>query len=430
MKIFLDFIGCRLNESEIESMAQQFHSAGHTLVDNAVEADLVVVNTCSVTANAASDSRQKIRQAARIGNARIVVTGCWATLEPENAASLPAVISVIPNIQKDILVPSTLGINTDQINIYPNTRQLLPGLHSRTRAFIKVQDGCDNHCTFCITRIARGHSRSRPIDNILIEIQAALNSGVKEVVLTGVHLASWGQDFTPQKHLYDLIEKLLSVTDVPRLRISSLEPWDLEMQFFNLWHDKRLCQQLHIPLQSGCSATLQRMGRKISPTLYSDLIENARKIVPEIAITTDIIVGFPGESDSEFAESIEFVKQMHFARGHVFTFSPRPGTAANQLPHQVPGPIAKTRSHSMRNILSESLQIYNQHFLGRQLSVLWESVKPLDIEKWRLEGLSDNYLRISAESNRPLWNQISLVAIESVEKTGLKGKILINSNVL
>ena len=250
MKIYLDTIGCRLNQAEIEQYARQFRSAGHDLVPLAEQADLAVVNTCAVTAAAASDSRQKIRQAAHAGAGQIVVTGCWSSLRPQEAAMLPAVARVVPNLEKDFLVSNLLQISEETFDLEPVERQPIPGARLRTRAFIKVQDGCDNKCTFCVTTIARGSGRSRSIKDILADIHSALHdegedqSAAQEIVLTGVHLGSWGQDFTQPQHLADLVRAILGDSAVPRLRLSSLEPWDLDGKFFDLWQDDRLCRHI------------------------------------------------------------------------------------------------------------------------------------------------------------------------------------------
>jgi len=264
VKIYLDTVGCRLNQSEIERYALQFRTAGHTLVPSAEQADLVVVNTCAVTDAAVSDSRQKVRQVARVGASNIVLTGCWSTLDPSSAQSLPGVSQVIPNLRKDQLVAEVLQLPEETFDREFLERIPLPGARLRTRAFIKVQDGCDNRCTFCITTLARGPGRSRGLDEVLRDIRAAIAGGAQEVVLTGVHLGSWGYDFTSPGRLADLVQAILRETDIPRVRLSSLEPWDLDEDFFSLWQNRRLCRHLHLPLQSGCAATLRRMARKIA----------------------------------------------------------------------------------------------------------------------------------------------------------------------
>lgn len=421
MKIFLDTIGCRLNQSEIESMARQFRSAGHEIVASANEAELAVVNTCTVTSRAAADSRGTIRRIARAGVDEIVATGCWATLQPANATALPNVLRVVNNVQKENLVPELLNLPPESFDLEPIAREPLPGLRQRTRAFIKVQDGCENHCTFCITTIARGEGRSRPLADVIADVQSALEGGTKEVVLTGVHLGSWGQEW--DTHLRELVEAILTHTDTPRLRLSSLEPWDLDADFLQLWEDKRLCQHLHLPLQSGCDATLRRMARKTTSASFRDLVAAARQIMPDAAITTDVIAGFPGETDEEFAESLEFVRKINFAGGHVFSYSPRLGTAATRLGGQSRPEVRKERNAILREVFEEGAKAYRERFVGQTVSVLWESTTQLNGHGWQMAGLTGNYLRVKAIAPQPLWNEISLVKLQNVDENGCTGLI-------
>jgi threonylcarbamoyladenosine tRNA methylthiotransferase MtaB len=424
MRVYLDSVGCRLNQSEIEAYARQFLASGHTLVASAQEADLVVVNTCAVTQAAASDSSQKIRQAARAGAGEIAVTGCWSTLEPEAVAALPGVGAVIPNADKDRLVPQVLHLPEEAFDLEPVARQPVPGARLRTRAFIKVQDGCDNRCTFCVTTIARGAGRSRSIQQVLADIRASLDGGSQEVVLTGVHLGSWGHDFSPRSHLRRLVEAVLVELGEARLRLSSLEPWDLDGDFFELWRDPRLCRHLHLPLQSGCAATLRRMARKTTPESFVSLADAARQAIPGVAITTDVIAGFPGESQAEFDESLAFVRGMGFAGGHVFTYSARPGTAAARMSDQVPNIVRKERSAQMRSLLAESALQYQASFLGSILPVLWESAAGLGPDGWRMSGLTDNYLRVSAEAPQSCWNRITPVRLFEQAGDALYGQLV------
>jgi threonylcarbamoyladenosine tRNA methylthiotransferase MtaB len=425
MKVYLDSVGCRLNQSEIETYARQFRAAGHTLVATADEADLVVINTCAVTAEAASDSRQKIRQAQRHGAEKIIVTGCWASLNPQAAAALPNVEKVVVNLDKDNLVPLSLDLSPEEFDLEPLEREPIPGARRRTRAFIKAQDGCDNRCTFCVTTIARGPGRSRPVEAILSDVQAALAGGAQEIVLTGVHLGSWGKDFArlnrSSQHIHDLVAAILMETDAPRLRLSSLEPWDLDERFFELWQDPRLCRHLHLPLQSGSAATLRRMARKTTPASFAALIDAARRLIPGVAITTDIITGFPGESEAEFDESLEFVHSTGFAGGHVFTYSARPGTAAGRMPDQVPHPVRRKRNARMRQILAETAEEYRKAFLGQELDVLWESATELDPAHWEMSGLTDNYLRVNLRAPRRIHNRITPVRLTGLVQDGLVG---------
>ena len=424
MNIYLDIVGCRLNQAEIEQFAHQFRSAGHVLVSMPEKSDLAVINTCTVTAAAASDSRGKIRQAKRAGVGELVVTGCWATLNPQEAANMAGVNCVVSNDQKDRLVPDLLNIPDQTLNRDPLEREPIPGARLRTRGFIKVQDGCDNRCTFCITTIARGPGRSRGIPEILADIRAACNpaggsNSAKEVVLTGVHLGSWGYDLSPCLNLEHLVRSILDETGVPRLRLSSLEPWDLDEDFFALWENPRLCRHLHLPLQSGSATVLRRMARKSTPREYAKLVAAARAAAAGIAITTDVITGFPGESETEFMKSLAFIQEMDFAGGHVFTFSARDGTAAARMPVQVPHPIRKQRNARVRAVLAESSTAYRENFLEQVLPVLWESASTLDSHGWELSGLTGNYLRVKAHAPHNKWNTITPVRL-----TGMNGKEL------
>ncbi len=429
MKIYLDSIGCRLNQSEIETYARQFRAAGHTLVPTASEADLAVINTCTVTNAADSDSRGKIRQVVRAGAEQVVVTGCWSTLNPDIAEKLPGVSHIIPNPDKNNLVPRVLDIPEENFEIEPLTRELIPGSRLRTRAFIKVQDGCDNRCTFCVTTIARGPGKSRPAADILADIRAALNSSgsgdskAKEIVLTGVHLGSWGQDLQSPRTLYHLVKTILKETSIPRLRLSSLEPWDLDEKFFSLWEDSRICRHLHLPLQSGSASVLRRMARNTTPQTFADLVTAARAACPGIAITTDLIAGFPGETETEFLETVKYIRDLSFSGGHVFTYSARPGTAAATMSGQVQFQVRKERNAELRNILASSARKYQQKFLNQTLPVLWESVTEMDSKNWHLRGLTDNYLRVNSLAPSNYWNQITPVQLTGIGDNGLVGKV-------
>jgi threonylcarbamoyladenosine tRNA methylthiotransferase MtaB len=421
MKIFLDTIGCRLNQSEIETMARQFRAAGHEIVATPEMAQMAVVNTCAVTTQAASDSRSKIRNIARAGVEQIIPTGCWTTLQPNEAAALPNVLQVVTNDQKEFLVPDALNLPRENFDLEPIDRTPIPGLHRRTRAFIKAQDGCDNKCTFCITTVARGEGRSRALADVIADINAALAGDSKEIVLTGVHLGSWGQEWN--FHLRDLVKAILRETDVQRLRLSSLEPWDLDADFFSLWTDKRLMPHLHLPLQSGSESTLRRMLRKTTPDSFRELVHAARNVMPHAAITTDIIAGFPGETEDEFAETLDFVREIQFTGGHVFSYSARPGTGAARMKGQVKPELRKKRNHILQDAIEESAKIYRERFISQSMSVLWESVTEYGALGWQMEGWTGNYLRVSALSPAPRWNQVDEVKLVEVNGEKIKGII-------
>ena len=328
MRIRVDLIGCRLNISEVEEMARAFAGAGHRLVGPGDMADLYVFNTCAVTHVAARKSRQIIRQMRRANpNAAVVVTGCYAQLSPDEIEAL-GVDMVIGNDDKDnlpqLVAKAGLLHDSDPIPAPDAAPVSFSAPTSHTRAFIKVQDGCDNRCTFCIVTVARGAGRSRPLPDVIAEVNRLVEQGYQEAVISGVHLGSYGHDHGDTHGLRNLVAAILSETDLPRLRLSSLEPWDLDADFFELWQNKRLLPHLHLPLQSGCDETLRRMARRTSQAEFSQLLQQARAAVPDLSITTDIIIGFPGETDEEFAQSISFVRgDGFFQTAHFPLLSPR-----------------------------------------------------------------------------------------------------------
>jgi threonylcarbamoyladenosine tRNA methylthiotransferase MtaB len=417
MRVFFDLIGCRVNEAEIETMSAETLALRHEIAPAVEAADWIVINTCTVTREAERDSRQKIRQAhARNGAARIAVTGCWATMEPGQAAALPGVSRVIPNVEKEALIPAILGGEKPSADA-PASAPIT--VHRRTRAHIKVQDGCDNACTYCVTRLARGPLRSRPADAILSDLLAAQRKGAKEAVLAGVHLGAWGRDLGSGLNLENLLEDILARTAIPRLRLSSLEPWDLRPEFFRMWSDKRLCPHLHLPLQSGCESTLRRMNRRTSPEEYADIVAAARSLIPDLAVTTDLMVGFPGEDEPEFRESIGFIERMGFARLHIFRYSPRPGTAAARLPAGATAEEIRHRAMWARHIGARAADTFSRSFLGREMDVLWEA----DTRGGLRHGLTGNFLRVRVQSEELRPNTITRVRLASVDRDEIIGEL-------
>lgn len=417
MKVYLDFTGCRLNQSEIEMLARQFRQAGHQVVGAASEAELCVVNTCAVTSEASRSSRAMIRRLNRANAAaQIVATGCYSELSPQVVGALPGVSTVIGNAEKDRLVPIVLQEEppAEAFDHEPLDRDALPGALGRTRAFVKAQDGCDNHCTFCVTTIARGQGRSRALADVVREVQALAAEGYHEVVLTGVHLGSYGHDLGVRDGLAQLVRALLDETDVPRLRLSSLEPWDLSPEFFALWENSRLCRHLHLPLQSGCDATLKRMARRTTQAKFRALVEAARKRIPDLALSTDVIAGFPGETDAEFETSFAYVREMDFMKLHVFRYSKRPGTAAARMPGHVSEDAKKARSARLLALSDEGAERFAAQFVGREVSVLWEQVSGATPDGFVNSGLTDHYVRVEMVSPDVLTNTITTVRATGV----------------
>ena len=428
MQIRLETLGCRLNTSEIEHLARQLTARGHQIVGPDAPADLCVLNSCAVTHVAARKSRQVIRRLRESHPAaRLVITGCYATLEPDETLALGADV-VVDNQNKDrladLLAPRLQPASDSVSPRAPSTDDYVgpfPGAH--TRAFIKVQDGCDHHCTFCVVRIARGPGRSRPADEVVAEVRRMSAAGYQEVVLSGVHLGAYGRDLGEARGLFHLVRRVLRETDIRRLRLSSLEPWDLDADFFSLWEDRRLGRHLHLPLQSGCDATLRRMGRRITSEGFARLVATARAAISDLAVTTDIMVGFPGESEAEFKASLDFVLAMAFAKLHVFRYSARPGTPAAQLPGRVASEVVAERSQRMQEVSDRMERAFRQQFVGRTLDVLWERCRSRGAELlW--DGLSDNYLRVIAPGPAGLRNTITAVYLEADTPLGLRGKIL------
>ena len=412
MDIYLCSLGCRLNQSEIETMARRFAAAGHIVVGDPAQADVCVVNTCAVTAGAERKSRHRVNALARANpEARIAIVGCYATLAPQRCAALPGVAWVIPNAEKDrttkIVLPSP------PLPLSPSPPLL------RTRAFVKVQDGCDNHCTYCIIRLLRGPARSRPVAQVVAEVQALVEAGYQEAVLTGVNLGAYGHDLGLSDGLHTLIVTLLAHTDLPRLRLSSLEPWNLDETFFGLWENPRLCRQLHLPLQAGCDETLRRMGRRITTREFARLVESARAAVSGLAVTTDVIVGFPGEDETAFRASHDFVAAIEFARLHVFPYSPRPGTAAIRLPDRAPRQVCRARARAMRELGAEQASRFRRRFVGREIEVLWEQRRRDGL--WT--GLTDNYLRVITRTENNLHNRLTATRLLTTQNGYLVGEV-------
>ena len=420
MKVHLSTLGCRLNQSEIDHMARQFARQGHEIAETAEGTDLVVVNTCAVTQEATRSSRQLIYRLHRASpDAQIAVTGCYAHIAPNETANLPGVAFVVDNLAKESLVSVVTGLPTAEPEIHdhePIVRDPLAGLTGRTRAFIKVQDGCDRKCSFCVTRLARGEGRSRNLAEIIEEIRELHEAGYQEAVLTGVHLGSYGDDLGQSDGLSTLVKAVLDDTAVPRVRLSSLEPWGISNALLRLWENPRLCQHLHLPLQSGCDATLRRMIRRTSQKEFRALVQSIRERVPDMAIATDVIVGFPGETDEEFAISKAFIEEMDFAGIHVFRYSKRPGTAAARLPYHVADDVKKARSDELQAISHEGQRRYAERFIGKTMPVLWEAVSGATENGFINSGYAGNYIRVVYIVPEVLTNRITdarLVAYDS-----------------
>ncbi|GMQ78018.1 MAG: tRNA (N(6)-L-threonylcarbamoyladenosine(37)-C(2))-methylthiotransferase MtaB [Anaerolineae bacterium] len=427
MKIYLHSIGCRLNQSEIETMARQLMAAGHEIVNKPSLADRAVINTCAVTNQAAKDSRivhRRIRQS--IKGAEVYITGCYATIAPEKIKVLDGQDHIILNQSKGNLVQlinSDSNSDVEQYDKEPILRELLSSPFGHTRAFVKVQDGCDNSCTFCLTTVARGQGWSRHLGDVVSEIQALANAGYQEAVLTGVHLGSYGKDLGDNTNLAALIAAILHHSDIPRLRLSSLEPWDLVPEFFYLWNNPRLLPHLHMPLQSGSDRILRRMARRTTCKSYLQLVSAARKAIPDLSLSTDIITGFPGETEDDYESTFDFVSLIGFSRLHVFSYSKRPGTAAAKMSGHLPRKAVKARTQRMIK-LGKSLSLsFHQSFVGQKRNVLWERPTGAINQGIVWIGYTDNYIRVKTTNEDDLFNKISPTWLFSPELDGMIGSI-------
>ncbi len=369
MRVHLQMLGCRLNEAELQGWAREFAAAGHEVVPRPDEADLVVVNTCAVTAEAARKSRQQIRRAQRCNPAaRVVVTGCYGTLEREAAQTQSGVDQVIDNRDKARLVqlvdPPSAMISRPVTVAAPR-----PG-RVRDRAFVKVQDGCRYSCAYCIVTVARGAEVSRPVDRIVADVARLHAAGIDEVVLTGVHVGGYGGDIG--ETLAGLVGALLAGTEMPRLRLASVEPWAVDEALLGCYADGRLMPHLHLPLQSGSDDVLRRMARRCRRDDYLRLVERVRGAVPGINLTTDVIAGFPGETEADWAQTVALVEAVGFGDLHVFPFSPREGTRAARLADAVPEATRQARARSLIGLASRLRRRDLATQVGRVADVLLE----------------------------------------------------------
>ena len=412
MQIHLKTLGCRLNEAEIESWAGKFQEKGHKLIADPACADLLVINTCAVTQEAVKKSRQIIRRIHRNNpTAKLVVSGCYSTLDKKNINELPGIDLVIDNSEKEKLVDISLReLNLEtmpSLSTEPGETSLFK--RGRNRAFIKIQDGCRHRCTFCIVTIARGEERSRTINEIINEINKYHEQGIKEVILTGVHVGGYGSDINSS--LYQLIKIVLDKTTIPRIRLASVEPWDLHEKFFSLFNNKRLMPHIHLPLQSGCDSVLKRMGRRCKTKDFKSIVQKARDEISNFNITTDIIVGFPGETEDEWQESLKFINEVGFSHIHIFTYSKRQGTKASRLDNHIDNVTKKVRSKELHELTKLMRKKILNDEIGKEYFVLWES-KDND-SNW--SGYTEHYLRVELKNSQEnVENTISKIKVTGI----------------
>jgi len=410
--------GCKVNQYETQAMRELFAEQGYNIVDEK-EADIYVINTCTVTHTTDQKARQIIRKIDRQNpNAFIIVTGCYANREPKTISQIDGVDLVLPNCEKSRIVDYLK--NDDLINAeVESERDTRLDFHisrfsEQTRAFIKIQDGCDSFCSYCIIPYVRGRTISRSISDIVTEVKRLSKNGYKEVVLTGIHLLNYGKDFPEHINIVDVIDKIESIEGIERIRLSSIEPIDIKNEIVDqLANFDKLMPHFHISLQSGSDEILNLMRRRYTTKQYAALVNKIRVLLPKVGITSDIMVGFPGEEDRHFNETCQFIKAMEFSQLHVFRYSRRPGTLAADFRNQVPPKIAIKRSQIVRDIGSKLYTEFRQKMLGHKMKVLVEDCRE-GKENW-LAGFTDNYIRTIVNIPENLINQIIPVKLIKIE---------------
>lgn len=437
-KIAFYTLGCKVNQADTASMEEIFRAAGYEIVDFNKPADIYLINTCVVTNTGQRKSRQIINRAVRNHPlSLVVVTGCYPQTAADEVRAIEGVDVIIGNQERGRIVElveesllskkSKVLDNVQKMTVDTKFEELGVGTETdKTRAFLKIQEGCNQYCTYCIIPYARGPLRSRSLDSIREEVGKLVAAGYKEVVLIGIHLGCYGKELVKNdKHitLYDAVQAALSVEGVCRLRLGSLESVEVEPRLLELMaNEPRLCKHLHLPLQSGCDKILKAMHRPYDTARFQALLKDIRAQVPDVAITTDIIVGFPGETEEDFATTLEFARQCGFAKMHIFPYSKRKGTPAESMPDQVDEAVKSERAARLAAVDEELHQEMLQSMLGKTEEVLFE--QPVDVGY--MEGLCGPYLRVVVPASPELAGEICQVKITGVQDDWLRGEILEN----
>lgn len=432
-------IGCKVNQYETNAMEQQFIKNNYEIVENTQKADIYVINTCTVTNMAERKSRQMLRRVKEINpSAVLVVCGCYAQVAKNELEKIPEIDIILGINEKNEIVQivekymeemaeQDKRSQEEEIEDVSKQKEFLDfgdvTYTEKNRAVVKVQDGCNMFCSYCIIPYARGRIRSRRIESVVSEIEKIAKEGIKEVVITGIHVASYGKDFdnenTSKKiRLIDLLEAINKIDGIDRIRLSSLEPTIVDEEFATrLSKLDKICDHFHLSLQSGCDETLKRMNRKYTTQIYRDAVATLRKYYPEASFTTDVIVGFPGETDEEFAKTYEFLKEIDFYRLHVFKYSPRRGTVAEKMQNQIDGNKKEERSNKLIEISNNAENKHNRNYIGKTVKVLFE-----EFEDGFFKGHTTNYMMVKVagkeEQSDKFVNQILDVKIrENIDET-------------
>jgi threonylcarbamoyladenosine tRNA methylthiotransferase MtaB len=415
MRVAFTTLGCKINQFETDALRQDFNNCGSTIVPFEAEADVYIVNTCSVTAKSDTQCRQTIRSVIRrVPGAKVVVTGCYASTRPDELAKIPGVDLVIDNREK-VGIPQRIIASFGSLRRNDTTaagHAAVKPVSERTRGFLKIQDGCNNHCSYCIVPLARGASRSTPCSEVIASFDHLVQNGCPEIVLSGIHIGSYGSDLSDKTDLTSLLKILLAKRGEARLRLSSIEPNEITDEMIAMI-GYGLCRHLHIPVQSGDDMILKSMKRRYSAALYVDLLEKIAKRVPGIALGADIMVGYPGEGDCEFRNTMQLIERSPLTHLHVFSYSPRPGTSAADMKNQVPDHVKKDRNEELRLLGIKKNREFTTNQVGSVLEAVLENCQNLDTGT--LSGLTDNYIRIN---------------VEGMPQGKIRGKIMVRLNMV
>lgn len=423
-------LGCKVNQYDSDAMRSLFLSRGYTAAEK--DADIYVINTCSVTSIGDKKSRQLIRRIRREHpGAIIAAAGCYAQLSPEDVAAAGCDV-VVGNQNRarivDYIEEAAAGragshvVDIMQVAEFENLT-VTPEGEEKTRAFVKVQEGCDNYCTFCIIPYARGRLKSRRPDDAVAEVMLLAEKGYREIVLTGIHLGNYGVDLRDGTRLSTLVERLLAIPGISRIRLGSIESVEVSDELIRILQtERRVCRHLHLPIQSGSDAVLARMHRHYRLAEFKKLIATLREKIPGLALTTDLIVGFPGETEALFEETLETLRELKFSGIHVFPYSPRTGTPAASYPDQVSPAVKKERVHRVEELETEIATAYRRTFLGKSVRVLAE-----ELRGGRWEGVSDEYIRVSFTGEGIEKGGLYEVRVTGLTEEGMEGEVTVRS---
>ena len=410
-------LGCKVNQYETNAMSQKLIEEGYKIVEHIQKADIYIINTCTVTNMSDRKSRQMIRRAKEINpEAIIIAVGCYVQVAKKEIEKIKEIDLALGNEEKVDIVKYCNEIiqknKKEEIADVMQSRKFAEfgetSYTEKTRAVIKVQDGCDRFCSYCIIPYARGRVRSREPEHIIKEIKQIANEGIKEVVITGIHIASYGKDFKKDYKLIDLLEEINKIDGIERIRLGSIEPLLITEEFVQrLVKLEKICEQFHLSLQSGCDETLKRMNRRYTTQQFEEIVKRLRKAYDNVNLTTDIIVGFPGGTEEEFAKTYKFLEKIKFYKMHIFKYSPRKGTRAEQMPQQIEPQLKEERSKKLIELSDKNEKEYNSEYVGKRVEVLWEEQKN-EIYK----GHTKNYVLVEMKA-KPSENKENV--IESVQ---------------